>query len=166
MSFLRHKQIYQSDVRHLCQGWSRLRLRPRPHRLDESATGYSSTSCTPALLASASPAVCHGESGSRNCQPPPPEGWGIFSRNFGEFSTGVDTFILAVREGWSALDRRGIGPPPLALRAIFCWVPLPLHVVYWRHLFGSLGENSILHVIHAMQRKKWPRWQPTSAPSI
>ncbi len=78
----------------------------------------------------------------------------------------VGTFILAVREGWSALDRRGIRPPPLPLRAIFSWVPLPFAVVYWCHLFASPGENSILHVIHAMQLKKWPRWPPTSAPSF
>jgi hypothetical protein len=38
MSFLRHKQIYQSDVLPSCQGRSRLRLRPWHHRLDESAT--------------------------------------------------------------------------------------------------------------------------------
>ena len=54
MSFLRHKQIYR-PILAVCTGvrnWST----PRPpHRPDESATGYSSASCTPALLASASP---------------------------------------------------------------------------------------------------------------
>jgi 2-dehydropantoate 2-reductase len=49
----------------------------------------------------------------------------------------VRTFILAVREGWSALDRIGVGPATLALRTIFCWVPLPMAVAYWRRLFGS-----------------------------
>jgi len=34
-----------------------IRLRPGLHRLDESATGYSSASWSPPLLASASPAV-------------------------------------------------------------------------------------------------------------
>src|SRR5215470_19618915 len=91
MSFLRHEQIYQSDV--LCSEWQSeadcgFAL---PHRLDESATGYSSASCTPALLASASPDDSHGERRSRNCKPPLGRGWGIFSWRFGEFSIGVDT---------------------------------------------------------------------------
>jgi 2-dehydropantoate 2-reductase len=50
---------------------------------------------------------------------------------------GVGAFILAVREGWSALDRRGVKPAPLALRAIFCWVPLTYAVAYWQRLLGS-----------------------------
>ncbi len=49
----------------------------------------------------------------------------------------VRTFILAVREGWLALDRRRVGPPPLALRTIFSWVPVPLAVLYWCRFFGS-----------------------------
>jgi hypothetical protein len=59
MSFLRHEQIYQSDVVScLHSGAGLMRLRPgASHRLDESATGYSSASCTPALLASASPDI-------------------------------------------------------------------------------------------------------------
>ena len=65
----------------------------------------------------------------------------------------VRTFILAVREGWSALDRLGVGPPPFALRTIFCWVPLPLAVVYWRRFFGSKrGELYFaIHSRHAPQ---------------
>lgn len=49
----------------------------------------------------------------------------------------VRTFILAVREGWSALDRRRTAPPPFALRMILSWVPLRLSVLYWRRLLGS-----------------------------
>jgi len=49
----------------------------------------------------------------------------------------IRTLILAVREGWSALDRLGVAPAPLTLRAIFSWVPLPFAVSYWRRLFGS-----------------------------
>ena len=49
----------------------------------------------------------------------------------------VRTFILAVREGWTELDRLGVAPASLALRAIFSWVPLPLAVTYWRRLFNS-----------------------------
>jgi 2-dehydropantoate 2-reductase len=47
------------------------------------------------------------------------------------------SFILAVREGWAALDRLRVAPPPLALRAIFCWVPLAFAVNYWRSLLRS-----------------------------
>jgi hypothetical protein len=57
MSFLRHGQIYQSDVfLPLGKRRSHRRLRPRSHRLDEFAAGYSSASCSPAEPASASPA--------------------------------------------------------------------------------------------------------------
>ena len=58
---------------------------PGLHRCDESATGYSLASCTPAVLASASPALQHGEPMAGNRQPPPSGGWGIFDRNFGDF---------------------------------------------------------------------------------
>jgi 2-dehydropantoate 2-reductase len=53
---------------------------------------------------------------------------------------GVRAFILAVREGWSALDRRGVKPAPLGLRVIFCWAPLPYAIRYWRRLFDTRGE--------------------------
>ena len=57
MSFLRHKQIYQSDEMVFIAGSGPLlQPRPRPHRLDESAAGYSLAGCSPALPASASPA--------------------------------------------------------------------------------------------------------------
>jgi hypothetical protein len=56
MSFLRHRQIYQSDgAQFLCRERAAIRLRPRPHRLDESAVGYSLAGCSPALPASALP---------------------------------------------------------------------------------------------------------------
>jgi hypothetical protein len=93
MSFPRHEQIYQSDVvSGWCSGAGLVRLRPETsHRLDESAPGYSSASCTPALLASASPGDCYGEASGRNCQPPLARGWGNFSWRNGEISVGVDT---------------------------------------------------------------------------
>jgi 2-dehydropantoate 2-reductase len=47
------------------------------------------------------------------------------------------TLILAVREGWAALDRQGDAPPPLPLRIIFGWVPLPFAIDYWSRLFRS-----------------------------
>src|ERR1700686_489818 len=67
------------------------RLRPGLHRLDESAASYSSAGWAPPEPAPASPAESHSQSISRNCKPPPAEGWGIFDRRNEEFSTGVDT---------------------------------------------------------------------------
>jgi hypothetical protein len=55
MSFLRHRQIYQSDTASNRRRF-RFRLRLRAHRLDEFAASYSLAGCTPALPASASPA--------------------------------------------------------------------------------------------------------------
>jgi putative transposase len=55
MSFFRHKEIYQSDVGSISSG-ERPKSRPPAHRSDESPAGYSSASCSPAELASASPA--------------------------------------------------------------------------------------------------------------
>ena len=54
MSFLRHKKIYQSDglKRELNCSFHSL----TDHRSDESSTGYSFMSCSPAELMSASPA--------------------------------------------------------------------------------------------------------------
>jgi 2-dehydropantoate 2-reductase len=49
----------------------------------------------------------------------------------------VRHFILAIREAWAAMDRRAVGPPPFALRAIFGWAPLPVAVRYWQRLLGS-----------------------------
>ena len=55
MSFLRHGKIYQSDglKRELNCSFSSL----IDHRSDESSTGYSSMSCSPAELMSASPVL-------------------------------------------------------------------------------------------------------------
>lgn len=63
----------------------------------------------------------------------------------------VRAFVDAVREVWSALDRIGVEPAPIGLRAIFGWVPLPLAVRYWAQLFASpKGEYYFaLHARHA-----------------
>jgi hypothetical protein len=55
LSFLRHKKIYQSDglKRELNCSFSSL----TDHRSDESSTGYSFMSCSPAELMSASPVL-------------------------------------------------------------------------------------------------------------
>ncbi len=55
LSFLRHGQIYQSDVLMLQGGGEAFWPRPLFHRLDEFAVGYSLVGCSPALPASASP---------------------------------------------------------------------------------------------------------------
>jgi putative transposase len=60
MSFFRHEEIYQSDQGRKRNG-ERPKGRPPTHRSDESPAGYSLASCSPAELASASPAERHPE---------------------------------------------------------------------------------------------------------
>jgi hypothetical protein len=60
MSFFRHGEIYQSDVGGNSSG-ERPQSRPPTHRSDESPAGYSSASCSPAEVTSASPAEYHPE---------------------------------------------------------------------------------------------------------
>ena len=60
MSFFRHGEIYQSDEGRKRNG-ERPKGRPPAHRSDESPAGYSLASCSPAELASASPAQRHPE---------------------------------------------------------------------------------------------------------
>jgi hypothetical protein len=57
-----------------------IRLRPRPHRLDESAASYSSAGWSPPEPTSASPAGFHVPSAGRNCQ--------LGASRAGESSTG------------------------------------------------------------------------------
>lgn len=45
--------------------------------------------------------------------------------------------ILAVREGWEAMDGKAIAPEPLALKAMFRWMPLPISVSYWCRLLAA-----------------------------
>jgi 2-dehydropantoate 2-reductase len=59
------------------------------------------------------------------------------ARRVGANRTLVRDMILAIREGWSALDRLRVAGAPLALRAIFCWVPLPFATHYWSRLLES-----------------------------
>ena len=83
MSFLRHEQIYR-PMRYKRGSRDAAPL----SSFDESATGYSSASCTPALLASASPIECNGAPNSRNSSTTTQPGlgnlhpakWGIFVR--------------------------------------------------------------------------------------
>jgi ketopantoate reductase len=52
----------------------------------------------------------------------------------------VRRFIMAVREGWAAQDRRHVGSAPLAIRVIIRWVPLRLSVRYWSRLLARRGD--------------------------
>lgn len=62
MSFFRHEEIFQSDGGSTGKG-EPAETGPPDHRVDESPAGYSSTGCSPAEPASASPAedYCGGE---------------------------------------------------------------------------------------------------------
>jgi len=62
---------------------------------------------------------------------------GSNARVLAKDSRRVRNLIVGIREGWEAMDRRSIGPAPLALRAIFQWVPLPFAMRYWQRLLGS-----------------------------
>ena len=95
MSFLRHKQIYRPML--LTSKRDSFATVPLSSS-DESATGYSSASCTPAALACASPAFAIVKPIAGNRQPPLIQGWGIFTRRNGDFSAGVDTFNICSRD--------------------------------------------------------------------
>lgn len=73
------------------------------------------------------------------------------ARRLASPTADVRTFILGVREGWAKLDKLGVARAPLALRAIFRWVPLPVAAMYWRQLLSSTrGEYYFArHTRHA-----------------
>ncbi|HEY2187856.1 MAG TPA: 2-dehydropantoate 2-reductase N-terminal domain-containing protein [Caldimonas sp.] len=52
-------------------------------------------------------------------------------------SARVRSIIVAVREGWAAMDGQAVAAAPWALRAIFQWVPLPFATTYWKRLLAS-----------------------------
>ena len=87
MSFLRHQQIYRPML--LFSKRDSFATVPLSS-CDESAAGYSLASCTPALLASASPAFAIVKPIAGNHQPPLIQSWGIFTRRYGDSSAGVD----------------------------------------------------------------------------
>jgi ketopantoate reductase len=63
-------------------------------------------------------------------------------------TAAVRRFVVAVREGWAAQDRNGLGAAPLALRTMMCWVPLPLSAMYWSRLFAS-SQGDLYFARHA-----------------
>jgi hypothetical protein len=81
MSFFRHREIFRSDVIRLIG--ERPSGRSPAHRLDEFPAGYSSASCTPAALASASPTGIHSATRTRHRQ-----------RSFQSTATSVLTFCV------------------------------------------------------------------------
>jgi len=76
---------------------------------------------------------------------------GCDALRLGQNPEAVRRFILAVREGWAALDRLHVAPAPLALRIIFCHVPLWFSIHYWSRLFASPSGDLYFacHVRHA-----------------
>jgi 2-dehydropantoate 2-reductase len=70
---------------------------------------------------------------------------GVNAQRLSRDNQGVRSMVLAVREGWAGMDRRGIARPPMPLRAIFQWVPLAIAVWYWQRLIGSQGEYYFAH---------------------
>jgi transposase InsO family protein len=60
MSFFRHEEIYRADERNTQKG-SNLPIAPQTIGIDESPIGYSSVSCSPAELTSASPIAANCE---------------------------------------------------------------------------------------------------------
>jgi hypothetical protein len=88
---------------------------PLPHRLDQSATGYSSAGCSPALPASASPAGFHAVPNSRNSQAllnsTTEHVWGIFDRrdNFSALDTQKSSCPNTGRRG-TTIHVLGFGP--------------------------------------------------------
>ena len=63
----------------------------------------------------------------------------------------VRRFILAVREGWLQLDRRGVLSAPWALRFVLCQAPLWFSVRYWSKLLSSASGELYFaaHTRHA-----------------
>ncbi len=65
--------------------------------------------------------------------------------------------FAGIEEGWACLDEQQVGPAPLALRAIFSWVPRSLTDFYWRRLFAS-PEGELYfgqHFRHATSESKF-----------
>jgi 2-dehydropantoate 2-reductase len=78
---------------------------------------------------------------------------GINVQQLSADSRRVRDLIVGIRQGWAAMDRLAIAPAPLALRAIFQWVPMPFAVLYWQRLLRSYkGEYYFArHARHAIK---------------
>ena len=76
---------------------------------------------------------------------------GCDARRLARNREAVRAFILAVREGWAALNAMGVPSAPFALRTILCWVPLRFSVSYWCKLLASSRGDTYFaaHARHA-----------------
>jgi hypothetical protein len=71
----------------------------------------------------------------------------------------VSTFILAVHEGWSALDRRGVKSASLALRTIFCWPPCRTPLAIGGDSSAPSAESFTSRVTSDTRQGRWRRLQ-------
>jgi hypothetical protein len=110
MSFLRHEQIYQSDVFSVCApGLASLGF--APERLIVLMSLRPAIPRRVALLHCSLPlhrAIAIVKEVVGGCQPPLGWGWGIFSWRFGEISIGVDNYIPAPLL-WQRIPQPGWG---------------------------------------------------------
>jgi hypothetical protein len=114
---------------------------PRSHRSDESATSYSLTSCSPALLVSASPADLHRQAEDVNLSTPAP---GIRDSSLDFSCRGKANYQLP---GWAKSDDRS-GPGrtiKLSAKGRFIrfsyWTNKPYYPCRHRRLFGAADRH-------------------------
>jgi len=76
---------------------------------------------------------------------------GCDSHRLARNSNDVRRFVCGVREGWHALDQMRVARAPVALRTIFCWVPIRFSVRYWSKLLDSASGDLFFarHARHA-----------------
>jgi hypothetical protein len=105
MSFLRHGQIYQSDV-FLVSAWRRscFRLRLRSHRLDEFAASYSLAGWSPPEPTSALPAGFIFNQPAETVNPHLRRVDHFSTGRMARFSTGIDTTWRKPRETFSRMN--------------------------------------------------------------
>ena len=169
MSFLRHAQIYRSDA--VAKPGPAVSRCPGHHRLDESAIGYSLAGCSPAEPASASPTIIHAQKSGGWRQPPPDQGWGVFDRRFGEFSSGLDTLLESKSHGSG--DAFSLTPFPDAFSYDLCpvtWLQnaLPAHLpAHAQSRSGKLSRIILSRVqAHCRDPRRGPRFSESPATTI
>jgi 2-dehydropantoate 2-reductase len=79
-------------------------------------------------------------------------GCAILARDGSAYLVGADRLlvkevILAIREGWRALDGLQVAAASLRLRMIFVWIPLSISTRYWSGLLGD-GRGEIYFAQH------------------
>jgi 2-dehydropantoate 2-reductase len=56
---------------------------------------------------------------------------------------GIARLVRAVRQGFRALRTRGVPIAPVKLDLLFCWLPLPIPVAYWRRYLAQPAAELI-----------------------